>query len=326
MIFRFIALAACVTSQKVLTDNVWTSTSSNNMVLVTPTVTDGVTISASPVSDSATIWNSLDSSGIPYLVTPSVSGSSTISASPTPTDTSYPSPTGGAPPVLRCMNERADESNSGYPFCIANGTEMLVGETYWITWDPQYWGSDDIVRVRLSTNAYPSVDGDESLFTSDYVINNNGYYAWEVKSSYRRSGTEGYCWLLITPQLDSTSNAKHTGTTYGPLIRIIEHESDAYTTITRKPSDNGATTTSSKSKAKIIVPAVVVPVVVLGFLIVGIVWYFRRLHGKTSLANLIPLKRREADAVSVTTDDLRSEVTDMRSEVTDYSRNTNPFH
>ncbi|KAH3666192.1 hypothetical protein OGAPHI_004381 [Ogataea philodendri] len=321
MLIPIILLAAGAVAQKVLTNDVWTSTSSNNLVLITPTVIDEVTISASPVTDSATVWNSLDSSGIPYLVTPTVSGSSTISASPTATDTSYPTATGGAPPVLRCMNDRADDSNSGYPFCITNGTEMVVGETYWITWDPSYWGSDDITRVRISTNEYPPVDGDDALFTSDYISNNNGFFAWEVKSSYRKSGTEGYCWLLITPQLDSTTDAKHTGTTYGPLIRVIEHESDAYTEITRLPSDNGKSSSGSSSKVKVIVPAVVVPVVVLGALVVAIVWYFKKMGTKPQLSNLIHLKDRHPDNASITTYDLQSHATTTTAS----SINDNPF-
>ncbi len=267
-------------SQNVLTDQIWTSTSSGKNVAVTPTAIDGVTVSASPVTDSATAWNSLDSSGIPYRVTPSVSDGKTTSASPTPTNSDYPESTGGAPPVLRCMNDRVPSSStSGYPFCIKNGTELVVGETYWITWDPTYWGGS-VDRVRLQTITYPLDDDADPLFNSDYISNNNGYYSWYVKSSYK--STSGYFWLTITPLVSSDNDLEHTGTKTGPLLRIIESASDASSKITRLPSDNGSgtTTTSKSSNIKTIVPAVVVPVVVILFIAVAVILYFNRMKKK----------------------------------------------
>ncbi|VEU24437.1 DEKNAAC105662 [Brettanomyces naardenensis] len=276
-------------SQKVLTDKIWTSTSSGRNVLVTPTAIDGVTISGSPVTASATPWNSLDSSGIPYRVTPTVSDGTTTKVSPTPTASDYPEPTGGAPPVLGCINERVPSSGTlGYPFCIANGTELVVGETYWITWDPTYWGGD-IDRVRLQTIQYPIQDNDDALFTSDYISNNNGFYPWLIKSSYKAG--EGYFWLTITPLVTSQSTAEHVGTKSGPLLRIIDSVNDATTKITRVPSDNGlqSSTSSSSNKAKVIAPAVVVPVVAIIFIGLGIFYYLNH-KGKEISFNTIRMR------------------------------------
>ena len=267
-------------SQNVLTDQIWTSTSSGKKVAVTPTAIDDVTISASPVTDSATAWNSLDSSGIPYRVTPSVSNGKTTSASPTPTDTSYPEATGGAPPVLRCMNDRVPSSGTtGYPFCIENGTELVVGQTYWITWDPTYWGGN-VDRVRLQSITYPLDDDASPLFNSDYISNNNGYHAWYIKSSYKSAS--GYFWLTITPLVTSDNDLEHTGTKTGPLLRIVDSASDASKKITRLPSDNGSgsTSTSKSSDVKTIVPAVVVPVVVIIFIATIVIFYFHRMKQK----------------------------------------------
>ncbi|ODV87230.1 hypothetical protein CANARDRAFT_5783 [[Candida] arabinofermentans NRRL YB-2248] len=342
-------------NQNVLSDGVWTSTSSGKNVLITPTAIDGVTISASPITSSATPWVSLDSSGIPYAVTPSISDGTTVSASPTPTDSSYPDPTGGAPPVLRCMNDRVpDEDATESPFCIQNGTEFVVGETYWITWDPTYWGGD-IDRVRIQTEAYPLEDDDDALFTSSYINNNNGYFAWFIKSSYKKNS--GYFWLNITPLVTSTSDATHTGTASGPLCRIIDSVSDSYAganSISRVPSDNGVETVTSKSsdsssKVKIIVPAVVVPVVVIGLLIFGIFFYFQKVKnsntGKTGFFSSIKLSSSgyfgsraertgrnenvaaDNDNASVVTDDLRSEYSNDQGTIITAStgHNANPF-
>ncbi|GME78052.1 unnamed protein product [Ambrosiozyma monospora] len=234
------------------------------------------------------------------------------------------------------MNDRVPgEDVTGYPFCIANGTELVVGETYWITWDPTYWGGNDITQVQLQTIVYPPEDNDEALFTSEYVNNNNGYYAWTIKSSYKKN--EGYFWLNITPLVTSTSDAEHTGTKSGPLLRIVDNVNAGTKAITRVPSDNGVNDNSSSSSSgsndnvKKIVPAVVVPVVVVGALLCGILFYFKKMRkqgdgsrgffstirlGGDRSANEEGVNTRTTraeriaaatDAASVNTDDLRSE-------------------
>ncbi|QPG76145.1 hypothetical protein FOA43_003531 [Brettanomyces nanus] len=318
--------------QNVLSDKIWTSTSSGKNFLITPTAIDGVTISASPVTDSATQWVSLDSSGIPYKVTPVKTDGSTVSVSPTPTASDYPDPTGGAPPVLRCMNDRVpSDDTTGYPFCIANGTELVVGETYWITWDPTYWGGN-VARVRLQTVQYPMKDNDEVLFNSDYISNNNGFYPWYIKSSYKKG--KGFFWLTITPLVTSKSDVEHVGTKSGPLLRIVDSTSDASTKISRVPSDNGVTSSSShsnSSKVKVIVPAVIVPVVVIALVVVLFFLYFNRakkqgndpsiggffssirMKGSKTIEPVTDAERVAVttDATSVTSEDLESRLSSV---------------
>lgn len=265
-------------SQKVLSDAVWTSTSEKIIIKVTPTVIDGVTISASPYT-TPTVWASIDGSGIPYLVTPTVSGSTTVSASPTPTDSSYPTPS-YVPPVLRCFGDRVPSSDTqGYPFCSAlNGTEMVVGETYWITWDPTYWGGSDVTQVKITLTKYPQTGSDDTLLTTSYLSNADGYYPLTVSSDYIRDGN-GYMWVAITPLVTSGTDATNVGTKTGPLIRAIASTSDAITTITRVPSDNGSgssTTSSERSNAKVIAPAVIVPVIVVIAIASFVVWYIKK--------------------------------------------------
>ncbi|CDR39252.1 CYFA0S03e01354g1_1 [Cyberlindnera fabianii] len=270
------------TQEKQLTDKVWTSISSGVTMKITPTVIDGVTISASPVS-SATVWASLDGSGIPYLITPTVSDGTTVSTSPTPTASGYPA-ADAVPPVLRCFGDRVpedDDDKPGYPFCTAlNGTEMVVGETYWITWDPTYFDSDSITKVSISLIAYPQTgSSNDTLFTSNYVSRADGYYPLTMRSQYIRKGN-GYMWLTITPLVTSQSDATTVGTKTGPLIRAIISDSEASTTIAKVPSDNNLDTASSSSsksnKAKVIAPAVVIPVICVIAIAAGVVWYLNK--------------------------------------------------
>ncbi|ODQ59014.1 hypothetical protein WICANDRAFT_105852 [Wickerhamomyces anomalus NRRL Y-366-8] len=274
--------------QSVLSDQVWTSSSDGIIMAITPTVIDAVTISASPVTGKPTVWASLDNSGIPSLVTPTVKDGKTISESPTPTDTGFPTPA-AVPPVLRCFGNRVPDSNSdtpGYPFCTAlNGTEMLVGETYWLTWDPTYWGSTDITRVKIELIEYPQPRSGGVLFETQYLSNADGYYPLTMDSSFIKN--DGYFWVTITPLTTSTTNAKNIGTKNGPLLRVIRTKADALTKINRLPSDNGLTTSKSQSdsKAKTIAPAVVVPVIVVIGIAIFVIWYLTK-QKKSALLGL----------------------------------------
>ncbi|OWB72610.1 hypothetical protein B5S31_g2327 [[Candida] boidinii] len=332
--------------QNVLAEKIWTSTSNGVGILVTPTAIDGVTVSASPITSSATPWVSLDGSGIPHAVTPTVSDGTTISASPVPTQDDYPETTGGAAPVLRCTSDRLDSSDTDNPFCILKDAELVTGETYWITWDPTYWGGN-VERVRIQTKAYPLQDDDNALFTSDYVLNNNGYYAWYIKSTYKQPGTEGYFWLNIMPLVTSDTTATHVGLANGPLLRIIDRVSDAKTDIKRLPSDNVSTqSSSSNNKAKVIVPAVVVPVVVVAAIIFGVFFYFNkhrknnenkgffsniklgnsgyfgRSNNNSQAANVAATA---GDNESITTNDLRSEYDARSLRTASTGQSANPF-
>ncbi|ODV96262.1 hypothetical protein PACTADRAFT_49641 [Pachysolen tannophilus NRRL Y-2460] len=270
-----------------LTDQVWTTTTSSTALTITPYAFDGVTVSASPVDNATTVWASLDSSGIPYDITPTVTDGTTTSTSPTPTNTNYPTPI-AQPPVLRCMNERVPSYTN--PICISNLTEMVAGETYWITWNPLYWNpyeeTGDISLVQFQFKNF--LDDDDSTYValSDWISNDDGYYAFKAKSSYITDDNEGYLQIYLAPFVTDETVAHVMDTVTGPVIRVIESVDDASTTITRVPSDNedsDSTTTSTSSsssssssssdssddsstktnKAKVIAPAVIVPVVVV---------------------------------------------------------------
>lgn len=288
--------------QTVLTNNVWTSVSSKIVMAVTPTIIDGVTISASPVSASATPWVSLDQSGIPYAVTPTTKDGEVVSTSPVPTASNFPSPS-AVPPVLRCFGSRVpDVDSKSYPFCSGvNGTEMVVGQTYWITWDPTYFCGDvegcTITRVKIDLVAYPQTGSNDYLFESNYLSNADGYYPLYIEPSFVRESS-GYFYITITPLTTSKTKAAHVGTKGSTLIRAIKYASDAqFSKITRVPSDNGSGGSSSSSKsssgksnkAGTIAPAVVVPVVVVIVVAAAVIWYLSK--QKKSISSLVHLGR-----------------------------------
>lgn len=261
--------------------DLWVTSGSSTTSIITPYALDGVTVNASPVTASATPWVSLDSSGIPYKVTPTVSKGSTVSTSPTPTNTNYPTPA-AAPPVLRCMNERVPSETN--PLCIADSAEFVVGETYWITWNPLYWNSTDatsVNKVKIKLRAYPGSDSETYLDTSDWVSNSNGFYAWTFESSHINIDNDGKVQIVLAPLVTENTNAENEDAYSGPVVRVIASKGDGSTTISRVPSDNGDPSTSSvttsssgsSNKIKTIVPAVVVPVVVI-ILVAAIVFTF----------------------------------------------------
>lgn len=281
-----------------LAQSVWTSTLPNGALqLVTATTIDGVTISASPASKTdsakATPWVSIDGSGVPVMVTPSIvsAGGETVSASPVPPTAvngkRYPTPA-AVPPVLRCFGDRVPPDRSqpqnarsapGYPFCSPlNGTEWIVGETYWITWDPTYWGSssanannDDnsksITHVRIFARSLPINDNEDKVFTTDWIPNADGYFPLTILNEYKIENTNGYMFINMAPLVPAGigSDVDHVGTVSGPIIRVIRSKSEALHPITRVPSDNRRHQTGSSSSGLSkgqLVAAILLPIIV----------------------------------------------------------------
>lgn len=291
-----------------LTDDIWTTTISSSTSTITPYAFDGITVSASPVDIGTKNWVSLDSSGIPYAVTPTVKNGKTTSASPTPTRTNYPTPA-ALPPVLRCMNERIPSYTD--PFCIKNQTEFVVGETYWITWNPLYWNphveTDDAVsKAKIKVYPYPNNDNQGTISTSDWIENANGYYAWKIKESDINSDNDGYVQLYLSPFVTDETDSPTLDSVAGPIVRIIKSKNNAQSTISRVPSDNSSnssddtsensdsdsSSSGNKNKTKVIVPAVIVPIVGI-FLIAAVVftflWKKRNKHMKSTSSKSISM-------------------------------------
>lgn len=300
-------------AQGVIGQSTWTSTHANGVIeIVTATTIDGVTISASPASKTdsakATPWISLDGSGIPIMVTPSIvtPGKETISASPV-APSNYPTPS-AIPPVLRCFGDRVPADNDGnsrlppgYPFCSPlNGTEWLVGETYWITWDPTYWGGDDITQVKVFGRYLPINENEDVVFETDWISNADGFFPLTILKDYRVRNTNGYMFINMRPLVSTGSSATHTGTVSGPIIRVITSKSEAQTVISRLPSDNRKNSISQGGSGIShgqLAAAIVVPIVFVAMLC-GFGFYWFRLRRKAiNAANIREASKGKGNAI-----------------------------
>ncbi|KAK7204913.1 hypothetical protein BZA70DRAFT_278679 [Myxozyma melibiosi] len=245
------AVHAASAATAVIALSPWTTTSDGQVLTITPSVYAGVTVSPSPTpttaSSASSKWVSLDSSGIPYDTTAVVSGTITLNPSPTPSASDeifYQT----AAPVLGCWAERlptTDDDLPGVPFCTPhNASELVVGETYFVTWDPSYFGGglDDIVSVKLQGRALGNLtsidDDDDLIFETGQITNAYGFYPLTILENFTSVNYEGYFYLNIIPVVPSDSNATHTGTKSGPILRAIDSVSDALYSISRLPSDN----------------------------------------------------------------------------------------
>ncbi|KAK9260260.1 hypothetical protein V1519DRAFT_211824 [Lipomyces tetrasporus] len=249
----------------------------------TPKVYAGVTVYGSPtVTATASIskWVSLDISGNPYDMTATTTTSGTV------TSTTNPSPTPELSdklfyqeqsPVLGCWESRLPPPTiDGLPFCTPqNGTELVVGETYFVTWNPTWFGGgiDDVLHVTLQGRSVPIDDDNDEIFRTDSIINAFGFYPLTVEYNYTTFSEGGYFYLNIIPVIQDGTNATHTGTKSGPLMRFINTRQDGITEITRVPSDNvksaslindgDSSSGGGLSRTIKIVIAVIIPVAVI---------------------------------------------------------------
>ncbi|KAK9453819.1 hypothetical protein V1511DRAFT_489250 [Dipodascopsis uninucleata] len=273
---------------EIITLKPWTSVSSSGSVTITSTITPkvyaGVTVSGQTSSIPAPTpspWQSLDSSGIPYSTTQSYTvtdkTTSTLNPSPTPlsADTVFLQTSA---PVLGCWSERELPSDLGAPFCTpANGTELVLGETYFVTWNPTYFSSDinDVPFVQIIARSLSIDDDDDLIFKADNITNAYGYYPLTITSLYTQTNTGGYFYIDISPLLSPNSKATHSGTVKGPIVRAIASADDALYPIARVPSDNVLVNNHSGSgglsRAGKIVIGVVVPLA--GIFVISVLVY-----------------------------------------------------
>ncbi|KAK9246645.1 hypothetical protein V1506DRAFT_534842 [Lipomyces tetrasporus] len=180
-------------------------------------------------------------------------------------------------PVLGCWESRLPPPTiDGLPFCTPqNGTELVVGETYFVTWDPTWFGGgiDDVLYVMLQDRSLPIDDDNDEIFRTDPIINAFGFYPLTVEYNYTTFSEGGYFYLNIIPVIQDGTNATHTGTKSGPLMRFINTRQDGITEITRVPSDNvksaslindgDSSSGGGLSRTIKIVIAVIIPVAVI---------------------------------------------------------------
>jgi len=192
-------------------------------------------------ADGLDPWVSVDASGSPVAtITPvltTVNGiATTISAAPaslTATTTSQsdkkPSPTSGATEPTStgggsfqvCHNVDGDFA----PFCKPNnGSSMYVGDTYYVTWDTNWFALKN-ASVLIQANYVNASDGGAQAFQSPHTTNAFGFIAWTIDKELLKGKKSNNVTLFIT-LLDQKADSPQTFG--GPTLEITNRPADYY--------------------------------------------------------------------------------------------------
>ncbi|KAH8679845.1 hypothetical protein BGZ60DRAFT_467851 [Tricladium varicosporioides] len=199
-----------------------------------------VPVIARAVTESALDpWVSVDASGVPIAtITPvltTISGvATTISAAPaslTATTTSQtdkkstasagaePTATGGGS-FLACHNT----DGAFAPFCKPdNGSDVYVGETYYVTWDTSFLTTKN-ASVALLVN-FVNQTGGIQAFQSPSTPNAYGFFSWTINKDWLKGLSSNNVTLIFAP-LNPLANEPKTYT--GPTLRVTNKPSEYY--------------------------------------------------------------------------------------------------
>ncbi|CAK7567653.1 MAG: hypothetical protein SEPTF4163_005620 [Sporothrix epigloea] len=142
-----------------------------------------------PALQPTKAWVSVGSDGIAKTVTPvltTISNTPTvISAEPTTSNSALTSAppsataTGGAGSFPVCNNANGDLA----PFCApSNGSSLVPGATYYITWDASFFASAPNTSVIITGNFFNETTGavTTQAFSSDPMVAAWSFYSWNV--------------------------------------------------------------------------------------------------------------------------------------------------
>ncbi|KAK3315867.1 hypothetical protein B0H66DRAFT_604176 [Apodospora peruviana] len=244
-------------------------------------------------------WVSVDTSGFPHTVTPvvSVDGNGALTTLDNPPDsltataTYTLSPNGhastytGLPPVatptgdngagtfLACDRGQGDDE----PFCEPErGAILHPGQTYYVTWNPQWFQPIDTIVLLQTKYVDQSGDGTISLVG---IPASHGFFTWSIPSDMLE--TEGgvsalNVSLALAYQVESEEGTSNWETQVGPTVIITEKG------IGPDPNDG-----------RTHVVAIVVPVVIVLVLVAlgGFCFWSWRRHGSLPIVGKMMNRR-----------------------------------
>ncbi|TVY54311.1 hypothetical protein LCER1_G003225 [Lachnellula cervina] len=216
----------------------------NSLIAITALL-QSTTSSASPAVPRAdpTLepWVSVDASGSPVAtITPvltTVDGvATTISEAPaslTATTTSQsdnkptqssgaadPTSTGGGSFQV-CRNMDGESA----PFCKpGNGSSVYVGETYYVTWDTNFF-TEKNATVLVQANFVNVSDGGAQAFQSPKTVNGYGFISWTVDKELLRGKSWNNITLFIVP-LNPIANEPTSF--QGPTVKVTNRPAEYY--------------------------------------------------------------------------------------------------
>ncbi|KAI9824624.1 MAG: hypothetical protein M1832_001714 [Thelocarpon impressellum] len=205
------------------------STSSTTTTTASSSSPSPTTTSVSPSNDPPA-WVSLSNGKPVSTITPQVTTvdgkATTVNAQPpTSTDATStgssgspatpdgPTATGGAFPACR------GPTGPFAPFCQpANGTDVYVGDTYYVTWDPKAFGKKSTVVVAL--NYVDSEGGGSQAWQSPKTENEFGFVAVTMADDWRSDkARNNLTFSLVALDPDAEGRAKNIAGMFVSLVK-----------------------------------------------------------------------------------------------------------
>ncbi|KAK3381082.1 hypothetical protein B0H63DRAFT_196166 [Podospora didyma] len=266
-------------------------------------------------------WVTVDAAGVGATITPQVvtnnGAKSTISQAPESlrTTSSYALHSGttttmytGLPPVATATgfsNEAgaflacSDDKREDMPFCLPKrGAILAPGLTYYVTWNPSFFGENQSEMVTLNVEYVEVADSSSYKgkgFKLSQVPASRGFYAWTIDSTFLPSDRSviGVNLTLLRPDTTTVDNPDDFQEVPGVTVLVSNNGEE---TLKKSPAWMGAG--SGPNVVAIVVPVVIALVVLLfaGFCF----WSWRR-HGTVPLVGAVggKLARRRSSGYGV---------------------------
>ncbi|KAK9469259.1 hypothetical protein V1512DRAFT_250415 [Lipomyces arxii] len=242
-------------------------------------VTDAILSPSRTVSELASTmaWENLDKPGVSYNKV------ATLQVPVTSTQFIDSLPTAEAADLVFVQQQASVQRGTGSRlparrhtplYTPQNNTELLIGETYLITWDSTWFEREmgGVTYVMIRGQRLPIDDEDVSttIFVTENIEAKQGFWYLKIDESYARNLTEGYLTLDITASIGNSANVRGgVDNEYGLTLRVVNSTSNATPSNGRRPLDlivSQAVSTNDGSrltKSDKLVIGIVIPVVCL---------------------------------------------------------------
>ncbi|KAF3904173.1 hypothetical protein AA313_de0207559 [Arthrobotrys entomopaga] len=158
----------------------------------------------------------------PIVTTESDGVTSTINL-PNPTGTGTPNSNDGQPESFlpTCDSSKYQGGGKYAPFCLPNNeTHLWLKQTYYVTWDPTYWGDSNLNNtVEIVANYLNSTTGDQDglvAFDSGVTLNSVGFITFYVDPDKYTDGSIIHWTMKRVGSLQNTEKSFRSG----PFVMI----------------------------------------------------------------------------------------------------------
>ncbi|KAF7960895.1 hypothetical protein EAE96_000567 [Botrytis aclada] len=255
-------------------------------------ITSALKTTSSIVNGGLNPWVTVDISGHASTVTPilttingevttsdaapaqltATSASSVSEASTTSTASEVvPTSTGGGAFEI-CHNLKGKFA----PFCKPdNGSSVYVDETYYVTWDAQYFAGSNI-SVLIQANYVNASGGGVQAFQSMPTSNNLGFIAWTIDKSWLKGMKLNNVTLFVTP-----TQKTDVISVQGPTLMVT-------TSPAPEPYRQSPSKAPHGASLYIALPTILAFIV----LVIGGTWYCNRKHRTIGMGSVMGRRKR----------------------------------